>query len=239
MPRFLTTKQNNFQKHAINLIRLRFNYTLADVRFFVITRIFTLIIITSLTGILANDSIPTTISDKHDTTIHQDFRLGIHLASSFHIPITHANYHWNTYFTTGFHIEFPMQISGMYIKLAAEAGNVDMKTLNINNVKILHSSLSFSYDFPLYSNLLYIRPRLGLSNTVISLEHDMSTKEFIEELSHPTKNFESEFGALICCEPFFRYKRFQLSVPLYAEVMFSSPKIYATGNFSLVAGVIF
>lgn len=187
----------------------------------------------------ADDSGSEVRASEPNNNPQTNIRWAAHVGSSYHIPIDHAGQNWQQYVTTGLRLEFPLEITEMLIQFSAEVGNLDMKDRTIENVKILHSSLALVYDIAIISKQHIIRPRLGLTNTVISLKPNLGMKEFAKELLHPTINFESEFGMLLGLEYVMRLRRFQLTLPVFSEVMFSAPHLFISVNISLFAGVVF
>ena len=130
----------------------------------------------------------------------------------------------------------------MLVRFSLEAGETDMEKNEttatfpkiIENLKIAHMALSVSYDIPLIKYSFIIRPRIGLSNTMISVE-DFKFKK----LFHIFRESENEFGIIGGIEPIYKINRIQLSIPLYGDLMFSSPEPFITGNVSFTVGVIF
>lgn len=197
----------------------------------------------SVMNISAQDTADTTdILHKREAGIHDTTRtrFAAHLSTSYHTPLRRKansiglNKKWSPYFTGGIYIDFPTYISKMFVRLAAEAGRIDKKDLTVEDLEILHTSLSVYYNFSVFNNNIIIRPRFGLSNIVIKIGHFD-----IKELFHLTRDFESEAGFLAGFEPVFRIKRLQIAIPVNIDCIFSSPNIFITGNVSLTAGVVF
>ena len=169
-------------------------------------------------------------------------RIAPHLRMSFHYPVKHAGQYWKPYVTGGIQIDLPTYLSGLLVRFALEAGKIDMDENDATerlesiteNVKILSMSFSTSYDIPIIAGKFLLRPRLGLSNTMISTT-EFEFKKIFRIFSHS----ENEFGFVGGIEPVVIINRFIITLPMYGEIMFSSPEPFITGNVSLTAGVIF
>lgn len=173
---------------------------------------------------------------------NESIRIAPHLRMSFHYPVKHAGQYWKPYVTGGIQIDLPTYLSGLLVRFALEAGEIDMDENDaterlesiITNVKIIPMSFSVSYDIPIVSGRFFIRPRLGLSNTMIYGD-EFKVKRILKILV----DSENEFGFIGGIEPVIIINRFIITLPMYGEIMFSSPESFISGNVSLTAGVIF
>ncbi len=198
--------------------------------------------ISVILGITALYSQEQTDSTTLKAPSEESIKIAPHLSTTFHYPIKHGGYIWKSYFTGGIHIDFPTYFPRMLVRFSIEGGEMDMEgnektaTFNkvIENLNIAHMALSVSYDIPLIKNTFILRPRIGLSNIMIS-EGDFKFKK----LFHILRESENEFGIIGGIEPIYKIHRIQLSVPLYGNLMFSSPEPFITGNISFTVGVIF
>lgn len=205
-------------------------------RLFLFTFILVILSITALYSQEQTDS--TTLKAPSEESI----RIAPHLSTTFHYPIKHGGYIWKPYFTGGIHIDFPTYLPRMLVRFSIEGGEMDMdengKTAIFNevieNLNIAHMALSVSYDIPLIKGTFILRPRIGLSNTMINTG-DFQFKKFFVIL----RESENEFGIIGGIEPIYRINRIQLSLPLYGDLMFSSPEPFISGNVSFTVGVIF
>ena len=135
-------------------------------------------------------------------------------------------------------MDFPTYIPRMLVHFSAEAGMIDKKDETILDVKIFHSSVSASYDFPIIKNKLSVRPRIGLSNIIITT---MKLEDFVDIYDglEIFTDFENEFGIVGGIEPVLMIKRFQITMPITGIMVLSSPNPIITANVSLTAGVVF
>ncbi len=184
------------------------------------------ILLTNL-GIYANDA---TLNKKGKS--YEAYKFGIYLSGSYHKTIGDAKKYWEPYFTTGLHVDLPLYIPKFLVHFSVEAGQVDNKNKTVNDIKVLHSSVSLSYFYPLYKNHILIRPFFGVSNMIINFLK-------IEKITEINNISENEFGFITGLEPSLRIKRFQISLPFSINWIFSSPDMFNTLNLSLVAGIIF
>jgi len=169
---------------------------------------------------------------------NEQIRFGVRASVTFHEPFSHTGHYWNRYVTTGVHMDFPTYIPKMLIHFSVEAGMIDKKDETILDVKIFHSAISASYDFPIAINRLSIRPRIGLSNVIITT---MKLKEFID-IDKELKIFndvENEFGIVGGIDPVLKIKRFQISMPITGTMILSQPNYMITADISLTAGIVF
>ena len=169
---------------------------------------------------------------------NEKIRFGVRASATYHEPLNHTGEYWNRYITTGVHMDFPTYIPKMLIHLSMEAGMIDKKDETILDVKIFHSAVSASYDFPIVKNRLSVRPRVGLSNVIITT---MKLKEFfnIDKEMKIFNDVENEFGIVGGIEPVLKIKRFQISMPITGTMILSLPNYLITADISLNAGVVF
>lgn len=216
------------------------NYTQHNIKSYIRTILFILFfILFPASNISAeNKSDTTVISNKQHKTPSESLRFGLRASVTFHEPFYHTGYYWDRYFTTGIHMDFPTYIPRMLIHFSAEAGMIDKKDETILDVKIFHSSISVSYNFPIKKETFSVRPRLGLSNIIITT---MKLEDFVDIYDglEIFTDFENEFGIIGGIEPVLRIKRFQITMPITGNIAFSSPNPIITANVSLTAGVVF
>ena len=115
---------------------------------------------------------------------------------------------------------------------------IDRKDEAILDVKIFHSAVSASYDFPIVKNRLSIRPRIGLANLIITT---MKLEDFVDIYDGLKifADFENEFGIVGGIEPVLKIKQFQISLPITGTMILSLPNYIITADISLNAGVVF
>lgn len=176
--------------------------------------------------------------NKQQKAKNEQIRFGVRASVTFHEPFYHTGYYWNRYITTGLHMDFPTYIPRMLIHFSAEAGMIDKKDETILDVKIFHSAVSASYDFPIVKDRFSVRPRIGLSNVIITT---MKLEEFVDiyEGLEIFADFENEFGIVGGIEPVLRIKQFQITMPISGNIILSLPNYIITADISLTAGVVF
>lgn len=177
--------------------------------------------------------------NKQHATPSESLRFGVRLAATLHEPFYYTGYYWDRYFTTGLHMDFPTYIPRMLVRFSAEAGLIDKKDESIKGVIIIHTSVSVSYDFPIVKEKFSVRPRLGLSSVFITT---MKSDDIVENIFKDFEIFsifENEFGIIGGFESIYRIKRFQITLPITGNIVFSSPNPIITANVSLTAGVVF
>lgn len=176
--------------------------------------------------------------NKQQKTNNEQMRFGVRTSVTFHEPFYHTGSNWNRYLTTGVHLDFPTYIPRLFIHFFAEAGMIDKKDETILDVKIFHSAISASFDFPIIRSRLSVRPRIGLSNVIITT---MKLKDFvtIHEDLEIFADFENEFGVTGGLEPVLKIKQLQISMPVTGTLILSLPNYMITADISLTAGVVF
>lgn len=165
-----------------------------------------------------------------------------HACVTFHYPVKWGGYIWKPFITSGLHLDFPTTLHRMLVRFSVEAGKIDIEKNEqtekferiIEDLKIACMALSVSYDIPIIKDKFTIRPRLGLSNTMI-YEGTITVKKVFVIL----RESENEFGVLGGVEPIYQIKRILIALPMYGNIMFSSPEPFITGNISLTVGVVF
>ncbi len=183
-----------------------------------------------------NDSTSQTVPEKETILIAP------HAGATFHYPVKWGGYIWKPFITSGIHVDFPTSLPRMLVRFSVEGGEIDMEeneqTAKYNTIikglNIACMALTVSYDIPIIKEKFIIRPRLGLSNTMIDRGDFKPEKLFVI-----LRESENEFGVLGGVEPIYQIKRVLIALPLYGNIMFSSPEPFITGNVSLTVGVVF
>lgn len=216
----------NYTQHIKSYIR-----TILFILFFILS--------TAINSLAEDKPDTTVIPNKQQAKPSESIRLGLRIGTTFHEPFYHTGYYWNRYFTTGIHLDLPTYIPRMLIHFSAEAGLLDKRDGTVKDVKIIHSSISLSYNFPIVKEKFSVRPRVGLSNIFISTT---KLKDIVEGIVKDFEVFgylENEFGIIGGIEPVYWIKRFQITMPITGNIAFSSPNPIITANVSLTAGVVF
>ena len=135
-------------------------------------------------------------------------------------------------------MDFPTYIPRMLIHFSTEAGMIDKKDKSILDVKIFHSAVSASYDFPIVKDKFSVRPRIGLANVIITT---MKLEDFVDIYDglEIFTDFENEFGIVGGIEPVLKIKQFQITMPITGTMILSLPNYMITADISLTAGVVF
>ncbi len=196
---------------------------------------FSLIIhlVTITTHIVANDKIDTlNKAKKNSSSLNKPFKFGFFLYNSYNKPIQYSGKYWRHYFTTGITLYLPTYFSNLRVHFSAGIGKISKIYRSIIDIKILQASASIGYEFSLYKNYFFIKPRFGISSMTI---HFLD----IDKLTHINANSENEFGFIGGIEPFLRIKRFYISLPILINFIFSAPKLFNTTTFSLTYGIVF
>ncbi len=185
----------------------------------------------------AQDTNDSSITATKQTFFSQDpIRFAIHLSSSYRKPIEHAGIFWQPYPTVGIGMDFPTYIPKMLVRITAEAGQIKKSDQTKTNIGIIHASVSVSYDFPGFKENIIIRRRIGLSDAMVSFDSGFNLSDLDKKIFN---NVENEFGFLIGVEPILKIKRFRFTIPITADIIFSSPNKFITVNISTTAGVTF
>lgn len=177
----------------------------------------------------------TSTVEKGNLTRSAPFRLITCMNGTYHYPVADPDYYWDPYFTSGVSLSFPTYIPSLYVDASAEIGQIDGK--KPVTIDIVNASMTVSYHFSIIKDVVGIRPRIGLSNTLIFLKplKDLTTEDIKEFFGV----IENEFGLIGGFAPVVTIQRFYCTMPIYYEIVFSSPKRFMTANISICAGVTF
>ena len=199
--------------------------------------LFLLLIVTNISAQKKADTTSVTLNTQQKAQ-NEKIRFGVRASVTFHEPFYHTGYYWNRYVTTGVHMDFPTYIPRMLIHFSTEAGMIDKKDKSILDVKIFHSAVSASYDFPIVKDKFSVRPRIGLANVIITT---MKLEDFVDIYDglEIFTDFENEFGIVGGIEPVLKIKQFQITMPITGTMILSLPNYMITADISLTAGVVF
>lgn len=166
--------------------------------------------------------------------------IAIRLYSTYHKGVLEEGVYWKPFVSGGIQFDFPVYISGLALHINIDGGRINQANAHFadilqKNIEIINTSCSFSYNFPIYKNFLSIKPRIGLSNTIIN-RNEYSILDFG---NHETKDLDNEFGFLGGLEPIVSFNQFRLALFVYGNLMFSSPYPFITANVTLSVGVAF
>ncbi len=189
----------------------------------------------------AGDSSETTgISQKSAAAPQESPRFVLSAGTGFWMPVRDGGL-WEPYVTAGLHMDFATYIPRLLLRFSLEGGQLSMDEEHAENnyplikkLKLVHTTLSFSYDIPIIKGIFLLRPRIGLSNAMIDTGEFTFKKIFVIMFES-----ENEFGILGGIEPVFLFNRFNVALSANGEILFSGPDPFMSGNISLTAGVAF
>ncbi len=167
----------------------------------------------------------------------ENYRIKLKLLGSFNIPLSDAGDLWEPFPSGGLKVTLPVGVKNLNISGVAEYGlikNTENEDLEIKTGLI---RLLVSYQLKIKNTKFSINPFFGIMDMMIHhnegdiLESVMDTEIF--------KNVENEFGVSMGVEPEFSFKKFTISLPIFYDLLFSSPEVYQSFNTSLAIGMTF
>lgn len=191
-----------------------------------------------LTFIIFLLSISVTYGDESD--LEKKFKvpkLEIKLLNTLNVPIPDSVKVWKPFYTGGLQISLPVGFRTMQIHGSGEYGIIRSYEDDEIEIKTALIRLLFSYTFVTESQKLRLKPFLGVIDMMIHhnegdvLESILNTEVF--------KNVENEYGIAFGVEPQIGLGRFSVALPIFYDLIFSSPQVYHSLNTSLSIGISF
>lgn len=166
-----------------------------------------------------------------------EFKFRLKVLSSINIPLSSTSRLWSPFPTGGVKVSLPVGVKNTEIHGVAEYGVIKGYENEELEIKTGLIRLLVSYSFHLKNEKFTLKPFLGIMDMMIHHnEEDIFESVLDTELF---KNVENEFGISIGIEPEFSLKRFSVSLPIFYDLLFSSPKVYQSFNTSLAIGMTF
>lgn len=181
--------------------------------------------------------IPGYAEDSASTSNRSDFKLGIKVLGTLNVPLSTSDRVWSPFPSCGLKVSLPVGVDNVEIHGTAEYGLIKGYEDEDLEVKTGIIRLLVSYTLPLKSDKISVKPFLGIMDMMIHHNGEDILESVID--TEIFKNVENEFGASIGVEPEFNFNRFSVSLPIFYDILFSSPKIYQSLNTSLAIGIRF
>lgn len=176
-------------------------------------------------------------AEEEKVAVDNDFKIGLKILGSVNVPLGESMDLWEPFVTGGIKVSLPVGIKNLKIHGVGEYGLIIGADDDELEIKTGLIRLQLSYSIPLKSDKFSINPFLGIMDMMIHHnEEDILESVFDTEIF---KNVENEFGVSFGVEPEFNYKKFSVSLPIFYDLLFSSPKVYQSFNTSLAIGVNF
>ena len=174
--------------------------------------------------------------EADSTTKIQNPKFELKLLNTFNVPFPVPDWNWSPFYTGGLEFSFPAGVKDMRLHFSGEIGVMGMhdSTLQVESALL---RIYASYTFNHKNGRLFLRPRFGMMDMMIH-HNDEGIFDAIEDLAL-FKNVENEFGITFGVEPGIMIKKFRISLPLYYDLVFSSPIVYQSLNISFAVGMAF
>lgn len=178
------------------------------------------------------------ISGSQNTPVDQSTgglndRIFLNITTGYRVPLSHSADIWGSYPFTGFFLDLPTYINNTQFRVSADAGLMSSVPKYNIDVLIIHGTAACLYNFSIISEKLLIKPFAGVSNTMVYV-HDKF--KFDADIFGTSEN---EFGISAGIDLALTRKMIRISVPIYADYVFSAPIPFVTFSIAIAGGIGF